>query len=141
MERCFLYHRTQEASTVDIAIIHLGREAAQWYDSYKHTHGIPTWRQFKSKLLLRFESYKHENIDGQLAKLHQTSTVQEYQTRDKIFLKCYIPLNPSWLLMRHSQISSDFHDFPQDRTMMLKVFPDDDLQSTTQDRKKIESLQ
>ncbi|RWW64644.1 hypothetical protein BHE74_00028102 [Ensete ventricosum] len=93
MERCFLYHRTQEASTVDIAIIHLGREAAQWYD----------W--------------------------------------DNFFLKCYIPLNPSWLLMRHSQISSDFHDFPQDRTMMLKVFPDDDLQSTTQDRKKIESLQ
>ncbi|RRT55314.1 hypothetical protein B296_00010562, partial [Ensete ventricosum] len=28
-----------------------------------------------------------------------------------------------------------FHDFTEERTMMLKVFPDDDLGSTTHDRK------
>ncbi|RWW71247.1 hypothetical protein BHE74_00021025 [Ensete ventricosum] len=28
-ERCFRYHRTPEASMVDVAIIHLGREAIQ----------------------------------------------------------------------------------------------------------------
>ncbi|RZR85006.1 hypothetical protein BHM03_00011933 [Ensete ventricosum] len=38
--------------------------------------------------------------------------------------------------MQHFQISCDFHDFPQDRTMMLKVFPDNDLRSTAHDRKK-----
>ncbi|RWW65770.1 hypothetical protein BHE74_00026909 [Ensete ventricosum] len=31
---------------------------------------------------------------------------------------------------------SYFHDFTEERTMMLKVFPDDDLGSTTRDRKK-----
>ncbi|RRT64599.1 hypothetical protein B296_00017826 [Ensete ventricosum] len=32
LERYFLYHKTQEASMIDIATIHVGREAAQWYD-------------------------------------------------------------------------------------------------------------
>ncbi|RZR82303.1 hypothetical protein BHM03_00008688 [Ensete ventricosum] len=41
---------------------------------------------------------------------------------DKLLLKCYIPLNSLWLL-----ISGDFHDFPQDHTMILKDFLDDDL--------------
>ncbi|RRT62774.1 hypothetical protein B296_00005385 [Ensete ventricosum] len=40
----------------------------------------------------------------------------------------------------HNFMSSDFHDFPQDRSMMLKDFLDDDLQSTAQDREKIEPL-
>ncbi|RWV76782.1 hypothetical protein GW17_00062489, partial [Ensete ventricosum] len=43
--------------------------------------------------------------------------------------------------MQHFQISGDFHNFPQDRSMMLKDFLDDDLQSTAQDREKIEPLQ
>ncbi|RWW47287.1 hypothetical protein BHE74_00046739 [Ensete ventricosum] len=51
VERYFCYHKTSEASMVDIAVIHLGREVIQWYDWYKHTHGVPTWRQFNSGLL------------------------------------------------------------------------------------------
>ncbi|RZR93573.1 hypothetical protein BHM03_00022125 [Ensete ventricosum] len=39
------------------------------------------------------------------------------------------------------QIQGDFHDFPQDWTIMLKDFLDDDLRSTAQDREKIEPLQ
>ncbi|RZR81720.1 hypothetical protein BHM03_00008014 [Ensete ventricosum] len=35
-----------------------------------------------------------------------------------------------------SLISGYFHDFTEERTMMLKVFPDDDLGSTAYDRKK-----
>ncbi|RRT37789.1 hypothetical protein B296_00054943 [Ensete ventricosum] len=35
-----------------------------------------------------------------------------------------------------SLILGDFHDFTKERTMMLKVFPDDDLRSTAHDRKK-----
>ncbi|RRT43013.1 hypothetical protein B296_00025483 [Ensete ventricosum] len=41
---------------------------------------------------------------------------------------------------RHFQISVDFHDFPQDWTMMLKNFLNDDLRSTAQDHEKIEPL-
>ncbi|RRT53502.1 hypothetical protein B296_00002448 [Ensete ventricosum] len=43
--------------------------------------------------------------------------------------------------MWHSQISSNFHDFPKERIMMLKVFPDNDLRSMAHDRMKIESPQ
>ncbi|RZS12960.1 hypothetical protein BHM03_00044470 [Ensete ventricosum] len=38
--------------------------------------------------------------------------------------------------MQCSLISGYFHDFIEERTMMLKVFPDDDLGSTAHDRKK-----
>ncbi|RWW09221.1 hypothetical protein GW17_00027300 [Ensete ventricosum] len=38
--------------------------------------------------------------------------------------------------MQCSLISGYFHDFIEERTMMLKVFHDDDLGSTAHDRKK-----
>ncbi|RWW60377.1 hypothetical protein BHE74_00032632 [Ensete ventricosum] len=38
--------------------------------------------------------------------------------------------------MQRSHISGYFHDFTKERTMMLEVFLDDDLQSTAHDRKK-----
>ncbi|RWV80642.1 hypothetical protein GW17_00058048 [Ensete ventricosum] len=38
--------------------------------------------------------------------------------------------------MQCSLISSYFHDFTEERTMMLKVFPDDNLGSTAHGRKK-----
>ncbi|RWW43130.1 hypothetical protein BHE74_00051244 [Ensete ventricosum] len=38
--------------------------------------------------------------------------------------------------MQCSLISGYFHDFTEEQTMMLKVFPDDDLGSTAHDRKK-----
>ncbi|RRT79925.1 hypothetical protein B296_00007272 [Ensete ventricosum] len=49
--------------------------------------------------------------------------------KDKLFLKCHIKLNQLWVLMQCSLISSYFHDFIKEQTMMLKVFPDDDLGS------------
>ncbi|RZS25762.1 hypothetical protein BHM03_00059014, partial [Ensete ventricosum] len=58
------------------------------------------------------------------------------QETDKLFLKCRIQLNQLWVLMQCSLISGYFHDFTEERTMMLKVFPDDDLGSTAHDRKK-----
>ncbi|RWW18879.1 hypothetical protein GW17_00017105, partial [Ensete ventricosum] len=45
-ERYFCYHKTSDASMVDITDIHLEGDAIQWYDWFEHTHGVPTWRQF-----------------------------------------------------------------------------------------------
>ncbi|RWW58932.1 hypothetical protein BHE74_00034164 [Ensete ventricosum] len=47
----------------------------------------------------------------------------------------------NFMSSKHFKIPGDFHDFPQDQTMMLKDFIDDDLRSMVQDREKIESLQ
>ncbi|RWW72080.1 hypothetical protein BHE74_00020131 [Ensete ventricosum] len=56
--------------------------------------------------------------------------------RDKLFLKCHIQLNQLWFLMQRSHISGYFHDFPKEQTMMLEVFPDDNLRSAAHDCKK-----
>ncbi|RWW74977.1 hypothetical protein BHE74_00017022 [Ensete ventricosum] len=42
-ERYFHFHKTPDASMVDIVAIHLEGDAIQWYDWFKHTHDIPTW--------------------------------------------------------------------------------------------------
>ncbi|RZS13164.1 hypothetical protein BHM03_00044696 [Ensete ventricosum] len=60
----------------------------------------------------------------------------EISGTDKLFLKCHIQLNQLCVPMQCSIISGYFHDFTEERTMMLKVFPNDDLGSTTHDRKK-----
>ncbi|RZR99526.1 hypothetical protein BHM03_00029084 [Ensete ventricosum] len=43
-ERYFRFHKTPEASMVDIVTIHLEGDTIQWYDWFEHTHDIPTWR-------------------------------------------------------------------------------------------------
>jgi hypothetical protein len=43
--------------------------------------GEPTWDGFVEGLLLRFGPSAYDNVDGELAKIRQTSTVSEYQSR------------------------------------------------------------
>ncbi|RWV88181.1 hypothetical protein GW17_00049754 [Ensete ventricosum] len=68
------FQKTPKGSMVDIIVIHLEGDVIQWYDWFQHTHGVPTWRQFKSRLLIRFGPSEYENGYGQLAKIRQTST-------------------------------------------------------------------
>ena len=64
---------------VKIVAIHLEGDAIQWFDWFEHTYGVLLWQQFKEGLLIHFRPTDYENIDGQLAKIRQTSTIQEYQ--------------------------------------------------------------
>ncbi|RWW50723.1 hypothetical protein BHE74_00042996 [Ensete ventricosum] len=80
-ERYFLFYRTADATRVEIAAIHLEGDVIQWFNWFKHTHRGLSWQQFKEGLLDRFGPTDFNNIDGQLAKIRQTSTIQEYQTR------------------------------------------------------------
>ncbi|RZS16906.1 hypothetical protein BHM03_00048977 [Ensete ventricosum] len=73
VERYFRYYRTSDDSMVDIVVIHLERDTIQWYNWLEYNHGARTWIQFGPT--------KYENIDGQLTKIRQTSTMQEYQTK------------------------------------------------------------
>ncbi|RZS18038.1 hypothetical protein BHM03_00050264 [Ensete ventricosum] len=47
----------------------------------EYNHGALTWNQFRNTLLNRFKHTEYENIDSQLAKIRQTSIIQEYQIR------------------------------------------------------------
>ncbi|RWW39834.1 hypothetical protein BHE74_00054804 [Ensete ventricosum] len=80
-ERYFRLHRTTNASVVEIAAIHLEGDAIQWFDWFEHIHGGLSWQQFKEGLFNHFRPIDYENIDGQLAKIQQTTTIQEYQTK------------------------------------------------------------
>ncbi|RWV96601.1 hypothetical protein GW17_00040674 [Ensete ventricosum] len=79
-ERYFQYHKTANASMVEIVTIHLEGDVIQWFVWFEHTHGVLSWRQFKEGLLNCFRPTDYENVDGHLAKIRQTSTIQEYQT-------------------------------------------------------------
>ncbi|RWV88959.1 hypothetical protein BHE74_00052496 [Ensete ventricosum] len=87
-EGYFHYYRISKDFMVDIN--HLEEDVIQWYNWLEYTHGAPTWIQFKNVLLNRFGSMKYENIDSQLTKIRQTSTIQEYQTSFKnlFYLAC-----------------------------------------------------
>ncbi|RRT81318.1 hypothetical protein B296_00022272 [Ensete ventricosum] len=80
-ERYFCYYQTSEDSMVDTAVNHLEGDAIRWYNWLEYTHGAPMWIQFKNVLLNHFGPTKYENINGQLAKIRQISTIQEYKTR------------------------------------------------------------
>jgi len=80
-ERFFRFHGTPEASRVDIASIHLEGEVVQWYDWFEASHGMPTWETFVEGLLVRFGPSAFEDVDGELAKIRQTSSVSEYQSQ------------------------------------------------------------
>ncbi|RZS22500.1 hypothetical protein BHM03_00055301 [Ensete ventricosum] len=82
-ERYFRFYRTANATRVEIAAIHLEGNAIQWFNWFKHTHKGFSWQRFKEGLLDRFRPTDFNNIDRQLAKIRQTSTIQEYQTRSK----------------------------------------------------------
>jgi hypothetical protein len=80
-ERFFHFQGTLEASRVDIASIHLEGEAVQWYNWFEASHGRPTWATFVEGLLVRFGPSTFEDVDGELAKIRQTSLVSEYQSQ------------------------------------------------------------
>ncbi|RRT31547.1 hypothetical protein B296_00047828 [Ensete ventricosum] len=81
VERYFRFYQIADATQVEIAAIHLEGDAIQWFTWFKHTHEELSWQQFKEGLLDRFGPTDFNNIDGQLAKIRHTSTIQEYQIR------------------------------------------------------------
>ncbi|RWV93511.1 hypothetical protein GW17_00044031 [Ensete ventricosum] len=74
-EYYFRFYRTADATRVEIAAIHLEGDAIQWFNWFKHTHGGLSWQRFKEGLLDCFRPIDFNNIDGQLAKIRQTSTL------------------------------------------------------------------
>ncbi|RWW73770.1 hypothetical protein BHE74_00018317 [Ensete ventricosum] len=84
----FRFHKTLEKSKVDIASIQLEGDAIQRYELYKTYHGAPSWGSFRPS--------EYENINGQLIKIRQTSTIQEYRIYRKV--RC---TGPYW----HTEIS------------------------------------
>ncbi|KAG6518817.1 hypothetical protein ZIOFF_022298 [Zingiber officinale] len=80
-EKYFRFHGTSDNAKVELASINLEGDAIQWYDWLEACHGPPKWEEFKEEFINRFGPSGYENVDGELAKIRQTSTVLEYQGR------------------------------------------------------------
>ncbi|KAG6476184.1 hypothetical protein ZIOFF_065420 [Zingiber officinale] len=78
-EKYFRFHGTSDNAKVELASINLEGDAIQWYDWLEACHGPPKWEEFKEELINQFGPSGYENVDGELAKIRQTSTVLEYQ--------------------------------------------------------------
>ncbi|RWW17943.1 hypothetical protein GW17_00018087 [Ensete ventricosum] len=78
VEKFFHFHRTPEESMVEIASTKLEGDAIQWYDLYETYHRVLSWGQFKRELLIFFGPSEYKNVNGQLVKIHQPFTIQEY---------------------------------------------------------------
>ncbi|KAG6480241.1 hypothetical protein ZIOFF_063721 [Zingiber officinale] len=77
----FELNGTSDNAKVELASINLEGDAIQWYDWLEACHGPSKWEEFKEELINRFGPSGYENVDGELAKIRQTSTVVEYQGR------------------------------------------------------------
>ncbi|XP_042452681.1 uncharacterized protein LOC122037297 [Zingiber officinale] len=78
-KKYFRFHGTSDNAKVEQASINLEGDVIQWYDWLEACHGPPKWEEFKEELINRFGPSGYENVDGELAKIRQTSTVLEYQ--------------------------------------------------------------
>ncbi|RRT54617.1 hypothetical protein B296_00018556 [Ensete ventricosum] len=80
-ERYFWFYRIADATRVEIAAIYFEGDVIQWFNWYEYTHGGLSWQRFKEGLLNHLGPIDFDNIDRQLAKIRQTSTIHKYQTR------------------------------------------------------------
>jgi hypothetical protein len=80
-ERFFKYHHTSTDSKVEIASIILDEDAIQWFEWLMACRGEPTWDEFVEGFLLQFGPLAYDNVDGELAKIQQTSILSDYQSR------------------------------------------------------------
>ncbi|RRT42958.1 hypothetical protein B296_00027955 [Ensete ventricosum] len=72
---------------VEIASTQFERDAIQWYDLYKTYHRVASWGQFKRELLSRFGPLEYKNINGQLAKIRRTFTLDMLQEENESILE------------------------------------------------------
>ncbi|KAG8386103.1 hypothetical protein BUALT_Bualt03G0114200 [Buddleja alternifolia] len=52
-----------------------------WYQSFMEGKELPTWAQFTTAILERFDEHDHELVVGEFNKLQQTSNISTYLER------------------------------------------------------------
>ena len=72
-------HNTFDVNKVPLASFNLEHEALQWFHQYIKAHEEPKCKDFCQLLLQLFGPSVFDDFIGSLSKLHQTSTVSEYQ--------------------------------------------------------------
>jgi len=79
VEQFFEFQSTAEEDKVVLVAYHLKGEAQLWYKLFKETEEGASWEQLKEGLHVRNGPTQFDDFFGDLTKLRQTGTVQEYQ--------------------------------------------------------------
>ncbi|KAK3040846.1 hypothetical protein RJ639_029190 [Escallonia herrerae] len=75
----FQFQPLNDYLKVSLAVIHLEREANDWFQAYQVGRGTIAWLDFIRNLTLRFGEQCFDSVVHRFKKLKQTSTVTEYQ--------------------------------------------------------------
>ncbi|XP_021623868.1 uncharacterized protein LOC110623248 [Manihot esculenta] len=89
ISRCqhfFRHQSTPEEEKVSLASYHLEGIAQLWYLQMIQDIPNPTWSEFVNQCNLRFGPPIRSNKLGELAKLKQTGTVEEYQNKFEVLV-------------------------------------------------------
>ncbi|KAD4586659.1 hypothetical protein E3N88_24260 [Mikania micrantha] len=97
--RYFDFYRIPPEERLLISSFYFDDAAADWYDWVNRHSQIPTWKAFTEAIVIRFREKSLEQPEGLLAKLQQTSTVEEYRQRfEEISNRTTVPLPPEFLI-------------------------------------------
>lgn len=77
----FQFQETPETDQVSLASFHLEGDAQLWYQLLKQDMSHLIWDDFRKELLSRFGPSQFCDFFGELTKLQQHGTVQEYQSQ------------------------------------------------------------
>ncbi|KAM0057208.1 putative nucleotidyltransferase, Ribonuclease H [Helianthus debilis subsp. tardiflorus] len=97
--RYFDFYRITADDRFLIASFYFDDVAADWYDWTDRHDPLPNWSAFTAALIKRFGQKTLEQPEGLLAKLQQTSTVEEYRNRfEEISNRTTVALPPEFLI-------------------------------------------
>lgn len=61
--------------------MHLEGNAAKWWQTYKITYAVVSWKQFSAEVQEHFGSNDYRSAINELLDLKQTTTVEDYTTQ------------------------------------------------------------
>ncbi|KAL4278717.1 hypothetical protein GQ457_03G025020 [Hibiscus cannabinus] len=92
-DKFFAIFSIPAASKVEIASMYLVGRAETWFDGYIMQKNHLTWQEFVSDICHRFTDKLHADVIEEFNKLHQTSSVEDYQERFEALQPFMLQLN------------------------------------------------
>ncbi|KAJ8753628.1 hypothetical protein K2173_025619 [Erythroxylum novogranatense] len=89
-EQFFQFHDTPEADRVSLASFHLEGDAQLWYQLLKQEERTITWVELKEGLHSRYGPNQFFDHFGELTKLQQCGSVQDYQNQFEKQIGCFV---------------------------------------------------
>ena len=98
-DKYFDFYQIPPKNRLSMIHFHMKGEALSWFKWMHHNHLITDWPSFTRSLELRFGPSSYINHQAELFKLHQHTTVTDYQTRFEKLCNCVHGFTPYTILI------------------------------------------